>query len=127
MISAILNLKYLQLGTTPIQTASLPMAILFLLFIAILAIILVLKVIRPKRAVANLNLHKKLACIYDGLNMRSVLGKSFILVPYIQKTAFAAAIVLSANAETALAVIVAFKLMPYLATIKHNPFNNRFI
>jgi hypothetical protein len=94
MISTILNFKVFHLDD-PLQQASLAMAIINLLFYAAVNILFGIFIIRIQDAVGFLWLHKHFACVYDGFNMRTILGKAYILIPYIQKWSIAIVLVIS--------------------------------
>lgn len=92
-----------------------------LLYVALNALI-VLKVVRPKEAVQHIWIHRKIACLYDSLNMRTTVGKAYILLPYAQKLLIALFITLSLDPLIVLSLITVLKLLPYFPTLKWNPY-----
>jgi hypothetical protein len=101
-----------------------------IIFLVVMSILIIIFIVRPKDAVSFLWVHRKLACLYEGVNMRSRIGKTYILVPYLQKLIYAIVLVMfSETPMIPIAVFCAFKLVPYIPTIKSkfNPYNNRFL
>lgn len=82
MISTFLNFSALSLQDS-IQSAS--FAVAFILFLSYFALsgLFVYFVVIPTDSASLEWLHKYAACVYDGYNLRTHLGKCYMMVPYL--------------------------------------------
>lgn len=126
LLSNILTLHVFQTNSS-IALASSIVAILFILITTLLIALLIKFIIINPQAVKLPWIHKYIPCIYDSYHLRSLLGRLFILLPYLQKLIIAIILVIVTNPLIQIIIIALTLLIHYPPLFKFNPYINQLL
>jgi hypothetical protein len=96
-VSMFLNLSVISVDGMA-ETLSVIMSVFMLLIYTAFNVVFLVFVVRRDDANHNIWLITKASCLFDGYNLKSTVGKIYILVPYLQKLLIAQILVNSKDA-----------------------------